>query len=232
MGRSNNYACICCLQNYPPEIAADCNKWNQSIVTKSHIFSCAAAWDHALVLLRHPLHAIRAEYQRANTWNQTAVVSEQRWDWDDWYKKLEKNCRRWTKDYKAVLGKPGGSGNKGQDGTRSTAGTSAAGCAALNNRTTHVFFYEDLKSPTGELNTRFLDQLLHLLGVGRDNAYYECALAFSEGRFKRSYPQDASHPAVQVLTDARSQQIVADAGCLDAYDAYRDAYPRLLPMPS
>jgi hypothetical protein len=222
------------LQNYPPEVASDCNKWNVSIVTKSHVFSCAAAWDRALVLLRHPLHAIRAEYQRASTWNQTAVVSQQRWDWNDWYKKLEKNCRRWATDYEAVLGKPAGfnSSTKEEHGTHGAAQGSKAGCAALNNRPTHVFFYEDLKGPTGELNTRFLDQLLHLLGVERDDAYYVCAHAFSEGRFKRSYPQDASHPAVQVLTDARSQQIVAAAGCLDAYNAYRAAYSSLLPMPS
>jgi hypothetical protein len=179
------------------------------------------------VLLRHPLHAIRAEYQRANTWNQTAVVNEQQWDWDDWYKKLDKNCRRWTKDYEAVLVSPASFITNS-----SSAGSGSSGCAALNNRTTHVFFYEDLKSPTGELNTRFLDQLLHLLGVEREDAYYDCAHGFSEGRFKRSYPQDARHPAVQVLTDARSQEIVASAGCLDAYNAYRAAYPRLLPMPS
>jgi hypothetical protein len=228
-----------CLQNYPPEIAEDCGKWNVSIVTKSHVFSCAAAWDRALVLLRHPLHAIRAEYQRANTWNQTAVVNEQQWDWDDWYKKLEKNCRRWKHDYEAVLGCPAGlrTASSSSSSSSSSAGittgsSSSSGCAALNHRTTHVFFYEDLKGPSGELNAHFLDQLLQLLGVEKADSYYDCALAFSEGRFKRSYPEDASHPAVQVLTDERSQQIVANAGCLDAYNAYRAAYPRLLPLPS
>lgn len=225
---------MCCLQNYPPEIAADCNKWNVSIVTKSHIFSCTAAWDRALLLLRHPLHAIRAEYQRANTWNQTALVNEQHWDWEDWYKKLEKNCRRWTKDYAAVLGSPASfpsSSSSSSSSPGSPAGD-ATGCAALANRTTHVFFYEDLKDSAGELNNHFLDQLLLLLGIERQAAFYECARAFPEGRFKRSYPQDGSHPAVQVLTDARSQQTVASAGCLDAYNAYRAAYPRLLPLPS
>jgi hypothetical protein len=219
-----------CLQNYPPEIAADCNKWNVSIVTKSHVFSCAPAWDRALVLLRHPLHAMRAEYQRANTWNQTAIISEQRWDWDDWYKKLEKNCKHWTNDYEAVLGNPAGL-SSGSSSNGSGAGSSS-GCAAFNNRTTHVFFYEDLKGPSGVLNTRFLDQLLQLLGVDRTDSYYDCALAFSEGRFKRSYPHDAGHPAVQVLTDARSQEILERAGCLSAYNAYRAAHPRLLPLPS
>jgi hypothetical protein len=226
------HVCVYCLQNYPLEIAADCNKWNVSIVTKSHVFSCAAAWDRALVLLRHPLHAIRAEYQRANTWNQTAVVNEQRWDWDDWYKKLEKNCKRWANDYEAVIGYPTGLSSSSSINGSGTGSSSSSGCAALKNRTTHVFFYEDLKGSSGELNPHFLDQLLQLLGVERADSYYDCALAFSEGRFKRSYPQDASHPAVQVLTDERSQQIIASAGCLDAYNAYRAAQPRLLPLPS
>jgi hypothetical protein len=157
-------------------------------------------------------------------------VNEQQWDWDDWYKKLENNCKRWTNDYEAVLGYLAGlrTGSSSSAGD-TTGSSSSSGCAALNNRTTHVFFYEDLKGPSGELNTQFLDQLLQLLGVDKADSYYECALAFSEGRFKRSYPQDASHPAVQVLTDGRSQQIVASAGCLDAY---RAAQPRLLPLPN
>lgn len=210
-GYRTNSVYHCNVQNYPPEVAADCNKWNVSIVTKSHVFNCVADWERAIVLLRNPLHAIRAEYQRANTWNQTAVISKQQWNWEDWYKKLDRKCRQWVEGHAAVLGS-----------------SSSRGCAATKKRTTHVYFFEDLKTAAGVLNAKFLDQLLSILDIKEQHSYQQCTIAYDpEGEFKRSYPTDPQHPAVQVLQDPRTLQIVQQAGCMDAYNSFRAAYPRL-----
>lgn len=165
-------------------------------------------WKNAVIIVRNPLHSIRGEYHRKNTWSHTGFVDAKDWDWQDWYHVSTKMCRDWADAFAVVFGAP----NK-------------QGCAQIPNNNMKVFFYEDLKTPTGVLNPYFLDELLSYFGIDKEDSFYDCALRNHKGSYARRLPAD--HPAAMLLNDTQTLQNFEAAGCMAAFQSYRDKFLHL-----
>lgn len=143
-----------------------------------------------------------------NTRSHTEYVDAKDWDWDDWYHVSTKMCRDWTDMFAAVFG------TQHKDG-----------CAQRPGYDMKVFFYEDLKTPTGALNPYFLDELLSYLKIPKDDSFYDCAIRNHKGSYARELPAD--HPAARLLNDTETLRRFDEAGCLKAYDSYRAKFAAL-----
>lgn len=154
------------------------------------------------------MHSIRGEYQRMNTRSHTGFVDANDWDWEDWYHVSTKMCRDWADMFGAVFG---------------TA--EKPGCAQLPNYNMKVFFYEDLKTPSGALNPYFLDELLSYFGINKTDSFYDCAVRNHKGSYARQLPED--HPAARLSNDTDTLQRFDAAGCMAAYNAYKSRFPHL-----
>lgn len=203
---------VYCDKSLQPVFQAECDDsylWEKSIAVKTHMFSCW--WKRAIVVIRHPLRAILGDYQRLRTGgSHTGVVDPSLWDWDDWYALSTRQCLKWTSHFARIFGD----------------GAANPGCS--NSTEFKVFFYEDLKTPTGALNPYFLDELLDWFGVDKDDSFYDCAMFNNKGSFARKLRAD--HPATRIFNDTETLRRMTDAGCLAAYDRYAATYPHL-PQP-
>ncbi|WIA21900.1 hypothetical protein OEZ85_004270 [Tetradesmus obliquus] len=199
---------VYCDKFLQPVFKAECDdsfNWDKSIAVKTHMFSCW--WKRAIVIIRHPLRAIMGDYQRLRTGrSHTGVVDPQQWNWDDWYGLSTRQCLRWTAQFQRIFG---------------TA--TSPGCG--NATEFKVFFYEDLKTASGELNPYFLEELLDWFGIPKDDSFFECALMNNKGSFARKLP--SNHPATKILNDTETHRRMTEAGCLQAYDYLSSKFPHL-----
>lgn len=192
-----------------PVFTAECDhpgKYNQSIVVKTHKLKYCSRWERAIVVLRDPLYSIRGEYQRLNTHSHTGFVEPEDWDWEDWYEASYRMCASWTQMFAEVFG---------------TA--EKPGCAAQSDY--KVVFYEDIKTPSGDLNPQFLDELLRWFDIDKADSFYDCALKFNKGHYARALPAD--HPAARLLNDTETLRRFDAAGCTAAFNSYRSRFPHL-----
>lgn len=200
---------VYCDKTLQPVFKAECDhsdKFNQSIVVKTHKLKYCSRWDRAIVVIRNPLHSIRGEYQRINTHSHTGFVDPEDWDWEDWYDVSTRMCESWTRMFQEVFGNE-----------------QKPGCASQSNY--KVFFYEDLKTASGSLNPYFLDELLSWFGIEKDDSFYDCALKFNKGHYARELPAD--HPATRLLNDTETLRRMGQAGCMAAYESYIRRFPHL-----
>jgi hypothetical protein len=199
---------VYCDKFLQPVFQAECDdsfNWDKSIAVKTHMFSCW--WKRAIVIIRHPLRAIMGDYQRLRTGrSHTGVVDPQQWNWDDWYGLSTRQCLRWTAQFQRIFGS-----------------AQTPGCG--NATDFKVFFYEDLKTASGELNPYFLDELLDWFGIPKEDSFYECALMNNKGHFARKLP--SNHPATKILGDTETHRRMTEAGCLQAYDYLSSRFPHL-----
>jgi hypothetical protein len=199
---------VYCDKFLRPVFQAECDdsfNWDKSIAVKTHMFSCW--WKRAIVIIRHPLRAIMGDYQRLRTGrSHTGVVDPQQWNWDDWYGLSTRQCLRWTAQFQRIFGN-----------------AQTPGCG--NATEFKVFFYEDLKTASGDLNPYFLDELLNWFGIPKEDSFYECALMNNKGQFARKLP--SNHPATKILNDTETHRRMTEAGCLQAYDYLRSKFPHL-----
>ena len=210
---------VYCDRALEPVFKAECDlssHYNRSIVVKTHKLAHCSMWGRAVVIIRDPLHAIRGEYQRlrSHSHSHTGYVDPQDWDWSEWSKASTRMCATWTRAFARVLGSEG-----------------QPGCAGQPSSQYKVFFYEDLKTKSGDLNPYFLDELLAWFNIDKAESFYDCALRFHKGSFARQLPAD--HPAAKVLIDTETLKRFWGAGCTAAFKYYRSKFPHLpQPMPN
>lgn len=205
---------VYCDKTLQPVFKAECDhsdRFNMSIVVKTHKLKYCARWGRAIVVIRNPLHSIRGEYQRLNTHSHTGLVDPEDWDWEDWYDTSTRMCENWTRMFAEVFGDTG-----------------RPGCAATPGNNYKVFFYEDLKTPSGALNPYFLDELLSWFGIDKSSSFHDCALKFNKGHYARELPAD--HPAAMLLNDTETLSRFARSGCMAAFESYWQRFPHL-PQP-
>jgi hypothetical protein len=200
---------VYCDKTLAPVFKAECDhsdKYNHSIVVKTHKLKYCSRWNRAIVVIRNPLHSIRGEYQRLNTHSHTGYVDSEDWDWQDWYDVSTRMCESWTRMFQEVFGSD-----------------TTPGCATQSNY--KVFFYEDLKTAAGSLNPYFLDELLAWFGIQKPDSFYDCALKFNKGHYARELPPD--HPAARLLNDTETLRRMDEAGCMKTFESYLQRFPRL-----
>lgn len=200
---------VYCDKTLTPVFKAECDHmtmYNQSIAVKTHKLRYCSRWEKAIVVIRNPLHSIRGEYQRLNTHSHTGFVDPEDWDWEDWYDTSSRMCANWTQMFAEVFGN-----------------ADKPGCAQHSNY--KVFFYEDLKTPSGALNPYFLDELLRWFVIDKADSFYDCALKFNKGQYARQLPAD--HPAARLLNDTETLRRFDAAGCMAAFNSYNSRFPHL-----
>ena len=189
------------------------DSYDRLIAVKTHKLHKCEEWPRAVLVVRHPLHAILSEYQRQRTGlNKTAGVDPDEWDWDDWRDAAGAMCSHWAGMHAMVLGEPGAADGKG-------SGKGGKGGKCMRKGEYTVFFYEDMTLPSGELNPHFLRALLDLFGIDDADAYAGCAIANSRGSYKRVVPAD--HPSRLALKDEATLAVMRRKGCVAAYEEYR-----------